>query len=290
MMVRIHNVGSSKLNLDFIGTFFDFETAVDGKHSDEKSDNFNNKNIGHFWIQEDGSETTITTSSTTDVVSLCEASCPSNTVYTGTRRLADTEFKCMCFDQRFTGMVARSKHYNALYHYDCDNTTPGDLTTFDGEPLLLEYFSSTIDLLTTTYRDNDTDQRPNLCNPKRVVNLATLYLSSSLGLELSSWVSTFYYDPSKPYVFPNTGQTGPSTTYPPVEEAEFPNLEQVYWTILSQYSEATEPGLRSGRSNMFCRVRGIGVYQHCTKERPDKIYTYNQKSSESSESHQNNSA
>ena len=265
VMVYINNIASIKLNFDLVGSFFDFETAVDGKHGDNKTDNFLNKNIGHFWVKEDGSETTITSSSTSDVPDLCESSCSSaSIVYTGTRRLSDTEFQCLCFDQRSEAMIAKSKYYNALYHYDCSKITPADEAKFSGEPLLLEFLTSRLDLLTTQARDNDTDQRPNLCNPRRVVNLATLYLSSALELQLSSWVPTWHYDASQSYVYPGDSETGPSTIYPPSDVDNFPGLEQVYWTILSQYSPATEPGLRSGRSNLFCRVKGLAVFQHCT--------------------------
>ena len=215
-------------------------------------------------MKEDGSETTITTTSTSEVASLCESSCTSSQiVYTGAFRLSDTSFKCKCFDQSLAGMVAKSKHYNALYHYDCTSTTPDHVAEFDQEPELLEFFSSSLELLTTLARDNDTEQRPNLCNPRRVVNLATLYLSVSLGLDLSTWISSFYYDPSRSYVFSNSTQAGPSLIFPPVEVADFPNLEQVYWTILSQYSSASEPSLRAGRGDMFCRVVGVAVYTHC---------------------------
>ena len=264
VMVYINNIAPKNLNFDLVGSFFDFETAVDGKHGDNKTDNFLNKNIGQFWVKEDGSETTITTSVTSDVPDLCESSCSSpSVVYTGARRLSDTEFKCLCFDQRFDAMVAKSKYYNALYHYDCSKITPSDEAKFSAEPLLAEFLTSRLDLLTTRARDNDTQQRANLCNPGRVVNLATLYLSVSLELPLSSWVPSWHYDPSQSYLFPGHPQTGPGSIFPPSQLAGFPGLEQVYWTILAQYSPDTEPGLRTGRSNMFCRVKGRAVYQHC---------------------------
>ena len=260
VMVYINNIASMNLNFDLVGSFFDFETAVDGKHGDNKTDNFLNTNIGHFWVKEDGSETTITTSSTSDVPDLCEASCSSpSTVYTGSRRLSDTEFKCLCLDQRSEAVVAQSKYYNALYHYDCSQITPADEAKFSEEPLLSEFLTSRLDLLTTLARDNDTQQRPNLCNPSRVVNLATLYLSSALELPLSSWVPSWHYDARESYVYP-----GPGTILPPSEVENFPGLEQIYWSILAQYSPHTEPGLRSGRSDLFCRVSGLAVFQHCS--------------------------
>ena len=45
------------LNLDFIGTWFDFPTASTGKHSDGLSDNWYNTDITGFWITGDGVDT-----------------------------------------------------------------------------------------------------------------------------------------------------------------------------------------------------------------------------------------
>ena len=41
---------SGFLNYDFLGTFYDFQTASNGKHSDNAADNFNSKVIANFWI------------------------------------------------------------------------------------------------------------------------------------------------------------------------------------------------------------------------------------------------
>ena len=40
--------GPDKLNFDFVGTYYDFDTAVDGKHGDDKDDDYNNVYIGHY--------------------------------------------------------------------------------------------------------------------------------------------------------------------------------------------------------------------------------------------------
>ena len=40
--------GPQKLNFDFVGTYYDFDTAVDGKHEDHKDDEYNNVYIGHY--------------------------------------------------------------------------------------------------------------------------------------------------------------------------------------------------------------------------------------------------
>ena len=41
---------SGYLNFDFLGSFYDYDTAWDGKNSDNKDDNFNERVIGSFWI------------------------------------------------------------------------------------------------------------------------------------------------------------------------------------------------------------------------------------------------
>jgi hypothetical protein len=43
--------GPNMLNFDFIGTFYDFETAKDGKHDDGKSDNWVSTTMFPVWIK-----------------------------------------------------------------------------------------------------------------------------------------------------------------------------------------------------------------------------------------------
>ena len=40
--------GPDKLNFDFVGTYYDFDTAVDGKHEDNKNDEYNDVYISHY--------------------------------------------------------------------------------------------------------------------------------------------------------------------------------------------------------------------------------------------------
>ena len=39
------------INIDFIGAFYDFQTASAGKHSDNKADNFLTHKFENFWIK-----------------------------------------------------------------------------------------------------------------------------------------------------------------------------------------------------------------------------------------------
>lgn len=49
VQVRNWSAGSTNvLNFDFIGTYYDFDSAVDGRHDDGKSDDYNSYDIGLF--------------------------------------------------------------------------------------------------------------------------------------------------------------------------------------------------------------------------------------------------
>ena len=81
-------------------------------------------------------------------------------------------------------------------------------------------------------QDNDTQQRPNLCNPERHVDITTLYLARALDLSVSNIITNFVFDEVKTYDFPNHTTDGPYDIYPPVNLTAFQNLEQTYWTLL----------------------------------------------------------
>ena len=43
--------GPLLLNFDFVGTFYDFETAKDNAHDDNMEDDWNNVDISEYWIK-----------------------------------------------------------------------------------------------------------------------------------------------------------------------------------------------------------------------------------------------
>ena len=43
--------GPSTLNFDFVGTFYDFETAIDSKHDNNKNDDYNSISINEYWVR-----------------------------------------------------------------------------------------------------------------------------------------------------------------------------------------------------------------------------------------------
>ena len=111
---------------------------------------------------------------------------------------------------------------------------------------------------------NDTEQRSNICNPDRVIDMVTLYLAQALGLDTANIKDNFVYEKTKTYVFPDSLYSGPAETFPPNSSlTDFPNLEQTYWTIISQYTTSSEPGLRSGKSDEWCWLLGKGLHDHC---------------------------
>ena len=48
--ILVNPTGPKLLNFDFIGTFYDFETAVDGKHANDKNDNWNEPVFGKYFV------------------------------------------------------------------------------------------------------------------------------------------------------------------------------------------------------------------------------------------------
>ena len=112
---------------------------------------------------------------------------------------------------------------------------------------------------------NDTEQRSNICNPDRVIDMVTLYLAQALGLDTANIKDNFVYEKTKTYVFPDSLYSGPAETFPPNSSlTDFPNLEQTYWTIISQYTSNTEPSMRTRhRAEKWCWIAARGLYDHC---------------------------
>ena len=105
--------------------------------------------------------------------------------------------------------------------------------------------TSTLSLKTTEGQMNDSLQRSNICNPDRIIDIVTLYLARSLGLNTADIKENFVFEKTKTYEFPDSLASGPYEIFPPNSSlTDFPDLEQTYWSILSQYSPITEPSIR----------------------------------------------
>ena len=171
----------------------------------------------------------------------------------------------MCFSQKSTSIIGQKPPYHtfdARDDLDCTPLKTKYIEQFNKETSLMDFLTkSTIDLPSTSSIDNHTEV--NLCNPNRIINIATLYIASALQLDVGKLMTSFDYNPSAKFVFPNHTTDGPKEIYPPDNLADYPNLEQVYWTIISQYNTNSEPGLRQGKNNVWCFNYGLGMYHHC---------------------------
>ena len=149
------------------------------------------------------------------------------------------------------------------------------MDSFDADTNLITFLGSTLGLKTSLGQDNDIQERPNICNQNRVVNIATLYLAQSLGLSTLTLVETYTYVTSATHVFPMPKKGGPKNTYIPDNLPDFPDLEQAFWTILNQYTPATEINIRRDKSNLWCWYVGKAVMDHCSRAKNSQTCTEN---------------
>ena len=178
-----------------------------------------------------------------------------------------SKFKCKCLDGSYKSIIASPKTSSQDDARISINCTP----VVDEYMKGLESASNLIDFLAVNKVElknvisMDEGEEPNICNPLRIVNIATLYLAHHLGLSVDSVRNNYAWDSSKAHVFPNHTTQGPEQIFIPADLADFPNLEQAYWTILSQYTSYSEPYLRRGKDRMWCVYYGIAVMDHCVK-------------------------
>ena len=129
MFVATHiyvKIATGYLNFDFLGTFYDFNVAKSGKKSGI-DDNFNERGISDFWIKgllkinmidiltvsvEDGSETSVTTSSESNAKTTCYNRCvaPGTNSFYAIKLLKIGSWRCKCLDLTLSPVVAEVKH------------------------------------------------------------------------------------------------------------------------------------------------------------------------------------
>ena len=125
----------------------------------------------------------------------------------------------------------------------CPAATDVHKDAFQSDTNLMAFLkTSSLSLPTTEGQDNDTQQRGNICNPNRIVDIVTLYLAKALGLSTANIINNFVYDlneTTRDYTFPLNNTHGPNQLYAQIyafTDSYFPNLEKTYWTILSHYT------------------------------------------------------
>ena len=273
--------GPNLLNFDFVGTFYDYATAFDGKHSDNNTDKYNNADIGSYISKEDGSESIVNTNSFseyTDAKSNCLAKCAPTSktatkVYAGTKMISFKQFKCKCFTRETnkligwpgSGLVGRS---DPRFSMLCDDTLKNSyINRFNGDTGLINFFKSTTPVVSVTpgapAQVSSTEK--NICDNQ--ADVGGFYMAQLLGLNVGSIATNYKYDTSKSRTFPK-GSSGPSTTFVPsaTDETRMKGLTKAFWTIMDQYTASTEPGIRNGRTRMWCHFVGVGVYHHCLSQ------------------------
>ena len=204
----------------------------------------------------------------------CHNRCKSASVvntFSALRRYSENSFKCKCFGHSFDEVIAENNgDESPVNDILCPTATDPYKDSFEADGDLVNFLTeSTLGLWTKVGgQNNDTDQRKNVCNPDRKIDLTTLYLARALGLSVSNIITNSIFDETAVYIFPNSSTNGPDQIFPPVDLGNFPNLEQTYWTIMSQYTNATEPTMRTRqRSQKWCWIVGKGVSDHCLMSR-----------------------
>ena len=82
-----------------------------------------------------------------------------------------------------------------------------------------------------------------------------------MGLHTHNFISKYVYKTNLTlHSFPGTH----SPTYIPDNVGGLPNLEQVFWSIMDQYTASSEASIRTAsKDTMWCHYHGVGVVKHC---------------------------
>ena len=234
-------------------------------------------------FSEDSSETTVSTSSESNAHSICSNRCssPGTNSFYAIKILKEASYRCKCIDlefssvvmevsgagsrQRLTDSLQSKDSASPLTDLDCPAATDDHKEAFAGDSGLMDFLTGTfLGLSTSEGQPSDAQERVNICNPDRTIDMATLYLAQALGLNTANIKDNFVYEASRTYLYPNSS-SGPAQIFPPdTNLVSFPGLQQTYWTIVAQYTATSEPGLRSGRSAEWCWRLGKGLHDHCS--------------------------
>ena len=270
--------GPDRLNFDFVGTFYDFQTAVDGKHSDNKTDRWNNFDVGSYLTTEDGSETLIDTTDYSNAKSICLERCvpdpkTATKVYAGTKMISQSQFKCKCFTRDTTAIIGVpgdgfNGRTDVRFAFSCDPIHQPYKDRFNGDSGLIAFLDSKSSITTVTpgAAAAGENAESNACTVGSTADVAAMYMANLLDLDVAFIVANYKYDTSKTRTFPKFNSTsGPSRTYIPVSTdlVPYPGLDRAFWTIMEQYTGSTEPTIRAGKGRSWCHYTGVGMYEHC---------------------------
>ena len=111
-------LNSGYLNFDFLGTFYDQDTAITGI-KDSRDDDWNTAYISDFWIGEDSSENTIATTDESTAITNCEATCSAsgtNSFY-ALRMVEFARYKCKCLDLSLSPLMVEVRPLSGPQRY-----------------------------------------------------------------------------------------------------------------------------------------------------------------------------
>ena len=219
-----------------------------------------------MFVEDLSSEKSVSTTSPTYARTLCSYSC--STDFYGVRRNTNSQFKCRCFNRDSGVLVGEDqKNHDPKNKPDCDVAAKVYEDLFAADSSLNSFIKeSSLSLTTTDGQVEDPSGRPNLCIDSELsrINIATLYLAKALGLSVSNLINNYEYDTNvSSHVYPNSS----IQTYPPTQSdlTDFPLLDQVYWTIILQYTPSSERNLRKDKSTHWCWWVAVGMMEHCKK-------------------------
>ena len=190
----------------------------------------------------------------------------SKNLFTGIRRSEiGYKWKIKCFNSdKLDELIAMPEstdiQADARSYVPCVPITTAVSASYKNDAGVTDYFSSTRPLQLAGQAGAD-GGGPNICNPDRIANIVTVLLAKSVGLKVDDIVSNFVYDEAEDFEFPEHKTKKPSQTYEPSEAG----MKQIFWSIISQYTNTTEPALRS-KETKWCHYHALAAWSHSRKE------------------------
>ena len=145
---------------------------------------------------------------------------------------------------------------------DCTKLIATDKASFDADTDVTNFLTVSTQSL-PTIEGSRTGGEPNICNSSQVIDVTTVYLAKILGINVGTLIANYVFNTKlSDHTFP-AGSSPPNPIYAPENLSDFPNLEQTYWTILGQYTNATEPNMRKDKDDVWCHYHALAVHDHC---------------------------
>lgn len=166
-------------------------------------------------------------------------------MYFAFHKIANNVYGCHCLSKNMENILGSVNNGNTpdpSTHVRCtEDLKQKNVLNVNANLALVQFLTNeTMELSNTA--SMDTSELINLCNPKRVVNIITLYMIHFLGLNTTAFINGYVYNTREPFIYPAKYKN----TQAPVNLTNYPNLEQAFWSVVQQYTLATETKLRKG--------------------------------------------